>query len=154
MWTQCVPLLCPVASSSPVHTPVASGEVAPTEEGEGLAGQPPKGVAAPQVPAQGEERPTSEQSRQLLAEFVITLAARCVCVCVCACVRPCMCVCVCVCSVLHSRGTPPPIAPPTHPHTLLRLHGMRDYAKPLSAELKRGSVAAAAGSSEDMSKLL
>ena len=59
-------------------------------------------MAAPQVAVQGEQ-PTSEQSRQLLAEFVITLAARCVhvhtyvCVCVCVCACVCVCVCACVC---------------------------------------------------------
>ena len=72
-------------------------------------------MAAPKVAVQGE-RPTSEQSRQLLAEFVITLAARCVhvhtyvCVCVCVecvrvrvCMRVCVCVHACVCRHLKWR---------------------------------------------------
>ena len=79
--------------------------MAPAEEGEGLASQPPVGGAATQVPVQGEQRPTSEQSRQVLAEFVIMLAARCVCVCVCcACACVCtyvVCVFVCVCMCVY-----------------------------------------------------
>ena len=71
-----------IGPSSPVHSPqkdvpIISGEVAPSgkKEDEGLAGQTPHRGAAAQL---SEQRPSSEQSRQLLAEFIIMLSARCV----------------------------------------------------------------------------